>query len=225
VAIAHSLSSEPWQTAETFGAIVSNTITPATTHCVTATLGTEKTYRANKMGVMVVWMEWFLQSTALWARQDEERYRAIKPGSGTGSGEGSRAASRPGSGTVTPMDVEGGDDSEHRGDIGGSSGGGKASAPAKGSSSEATRKQSVAPLERAVEGEASAATVDRGDGADEAGDAELDDEESEPDQDLDFGLGEWDEEADEEWKAFMEGDGGSEAVTEDVDGRSEAGER
>jgi RNA polymerase II subunit A-like phosphatase len=66
-----------WQAAETFGAIPSHSLTAKVTHCVTATLGTEKTYRASKLGVPVVWQGWFWESINLWKRQDEKIWLAI----------------------------------------------------------------------------------------------------------------------------------------------------
>lgn len=73
-----------WQTAESFGALITPSLTPRTTHLVTALLNTEKTWRAGKMeGVKVVWAEWFWDSVALWERQDEEKYIAGKK-EGTG---------------------------------------------------------------------------------------------------------------------------------------------
>lgn len=68
-----------WQTAETFGAIPSMSLTPNITHCVAATLGTEKTYRASKLGVPVVWQGWFWESVNLWERQDESLWLAMDP--------------------------------------------------------------------------------------------------------------------------------------------------
>lgn len=73
-----------WQTAETFGAIPSTSLTSKITHCIAATLGTEKTYRANKLGVPVVWQGWFWESVNLWERQDEEAWLAMKQAEGAG---------------------------------------------------------------------------------------------------------------------------------------------
>ena len=52
-------------------------ITPSTTHCVIATVGTEKAYRAFKLGAKVVWAEWFRKSVALWEKQDETEFLAM----------------------------------------------------------------------------------------------------------------------------------------------------
>ncbi|ODN82478.1 RNA polymerase II subunit A domain phosphatase [Cryptococcus wingfieldii CBS 7118] len=71
-----------WQTAESFGALITPSLTPRTTHLVTAVFNTEKTWRASKMPhVSTVWGEWFWDSVALWKRQDEGKYLAKKEGS------------------------------------------------------------------------------------------------------------------------------------------------
>ena len=43
-------SSIYWSTAEAFGAKCYQDIHPTITHCITANIGTEKTYRAKKIG-------------------------------------------------------------------------------------------------------------------------------------------------------------------------------
>jgi hypothetical protein len=53
-------------------------LTSKITHCIAATLGTEKTYRANKLGVPVVWQGWFWESVNLWERQDEAAWLAME---------------------------------------------------------------------------------------------------------------------------------------------------
>lgn len=239
-----STRSEPWLTAETFGALVSTNITPSTTHCVTATPGTEKTYRAQKAGAKVVWMEWFSRSVALWTKMEEGPFLIIKSGAssaaGTGSGVGSRAGSKPGSGTVTPMVVEreGGlaavsaSASASRGADGRSSSGAMAPpsasegvAPEEGEGKEAKIRQ-ILPGGGVEPGAAAGSGVEdiqNGTaGPDEAG-AEGDEVELEEEEDPGFDLGGWGDDADEEWKAFMEG--GSEAGTEDLELRSDAGSR
>ncbi|ORX40742.1 hypothetical protein BD324DRAFT_611918 [Kockovaella imperatae] len=60
--------------AEMFGARTMLDVGPGMTHCVTATVGTEKTYRASRMDAAVVWVEWFHKSIALWKRQDERAF-------------------------------------------------------------------------------------------------------------------------------------------------------
>ncbi|KAK8853067.1 hypothetical protein IAR55_003768 [Kwoniella newhampshirensis] len=71
------VTSEIWQAAETFGALCSTTVNDKITHCVTATLNTEKTYRAGNIpGVKVVWTNWLWDSVALWRRQPEVKYLA-----------------------------------------------------------------------------------------------------------------------------------------------------
>ena len=63
------------------------------THCVTATLGTEKTHRANMVkGARVVWVGWFWKSVALWQKQEEEEWLAVQshdPGPGSTNADGS----------------------------------------------------------------------------------------------------------------------------------------
>ncbi|WRT70407.1 uncharacterized protein IL334_007405 [Kwoniella shivajii] len=72
-------NTEIWQMAETFGALCSLSLHPRITHCVTAILNTEKTYRASKLpDVKIVWANWFWDSVALWHRQREDRYLAKK---------------------------------------------------------------------------------------------------------------------------------------------------
>lgn len=45
---------------------------------MTATLGTEKTYKADKQGVLIVWQGWFWKSVALWQKEDERQWIASK---------------------------------------------------------------------------------------------------------------------------------------------------
>jgi RNA polymerase II subunit A-like phosphatase len=52
-------------------------LTNKVTHCIAATLGTEKTYRASKLGVPVLWQGWFWESVNLWERQNEKPWLAI----------------------------------------------------------------------------------------------------------------------------------------------------
>jgi RNA polymerase II subunit A-like phosphatase len=80
-------SSDIWLTAEAFGVHCLPEVTKDVTHCVTATLGTEKTYRAGKIrGAKVVWVGWFWKSVALWSRQDEEDFLAGQSGLASTSG-------------------------------------------------------------------------------------------------------------------------------------------
>ena len=85
-----------WTTAESFGARCHTAINPAITHCITANLGTEKTYRANKMGAKVVWERWFWESVARWTRAPEKEYLAL------GSSSKSTAVTPAASGPATP---------------------------------------------------------------------------------------------------------------------------
>lgn len=80
-------------------------LTPNITHCVAATLGTEKTYRASKLGVPVVWQGWFWESINLWERQDEAPWLAIEQHqkeSGTSSGQPTPGPSAP----ATPKEAD-----------------------------------------------------------------------------------------------------------------------
>ena len=85
-------------------------ITPNMTHCVTATLGTEKVHRASKMNVFVVWVDWFYKSVALWERQDERDYLAHPREQSAEAGP-----SRNGSGPGTPKIVVEGEPVEGNG--------------------------------------------------------------------------------------------------------------
>jgi len=74
---------------------------------VTATLGTEKTYRSSKVKrAKVVWVDWFWKSVALWDKQDEGEFLTIQ------------SDSRNASGTATPAIVvdEGTEDKEREGE-------------------------------------------------------------------------------------------------------------
>nr|XP_019044358.1 hypothetical protein I302_07642 [Kwoniella bestiolae CBS 10118]OCF23288.1 hypothetical protein I302_07642 [Kwoniella bestiolae CBS 10118] len=95
-------TTEIWQTAETFGALCSLSVHPRITHCVTATLNTEKTYRSSKIpDVKIVWANWFWDSIALWHRQDENKYLAEK-----------KPEQRSGSRPVTPLPILNGNNGE-----------------------------------------------------------------------------------------------------------------
>jgi len=96
-----------WQTAETFGAIPSHSLTSKVTHCVAANLGTEKTYRASKLGVPVVWQGWFWESVNLWKKQDERIWLAI-PDKSNGNTPGASTPTTPALPTI-PL-VNAGDD-------------------------------------------------------------------------------------------------------------------
>jgi hypothetical protein len=183
----------------------------------------------------VVWMEWFLRSVALWTKMEEGPFLVIKSGAssaaGTGSGVGSRAGSKPGSGTATPMVVDGEVGLASTGAAGRSTSGVVAplsattdgAAPKGGEGKETKTGQILGG--NAEPGAAAGSGVediqDSRAGPEEAGD-EGDEGEVE-EEDPGFDLGGWGDDADEEWKAFMEG--GSEAGTEDVELRSDAGSR
>lgn len=83
-----------WQTAEAFGAIPSVSLTNKITHCIAANIGTEKTYRASKLGVPVVWQGWFWESVNLWERQQEKPWLAI-PDQATGPTPGPSTPTTP----------------------------------------------------------------------------------------------------------------------------------
>lgn len=85
-------------------------LTPQTTHLITATLGTEKTYRAQKLpNCKVVWAGWFWKSVALWKRQPEAAYLAYPP-SKPATPIDTPAASRPDSPKAVPNGVAKQDD-------------------------------------------------------------------------------------------------------------------
>lgn len=71
---------EIWQQAEAFGAICVHDLSPRLTHLVTASLGTEKMYRASKMpNVKTVWLAWLQSCIALWQHEPEAPFRAAHP--------------------------------------------------------------------------------------------------------------------------------------------------
>ena len=89
-----NFSSAIWQAAEAFGAIPSMSLTNKVTHCIAASLGTEKTYRASKLGVPVLWQGWFWESINLWEKQDEKVWLAI-PEQATGPTPGPSTPTTP----------------------------------------------------------------------------------------------------------------------------------
>jgi RNA polymerase II subunit A-like phosphatase len=103
-----------WQTAEAFGAIPSMSLTNKITHCIAATLGTEKTYRASKLGVPVLWQGWFWESVNLWQKQDEKPWLAI-PDQATGPTPGPSTPTTPALPPL-PLQAEIGDEKEERGE-------------------------------------------------------------------------------------------------------------
>lgn len=75
---------EIWQLAEAFGAICVHDLSDRLTHLVTASLGTEKMYRASKIpGVKVVWLAWLQSSIALWKHEPEGPFIAHHPSAPT----------------------------------------------------------------------------------------------------------------------------------------------
>ncbi|KAK4683530.1 hypothetical protein P7C73_g6718, partial [Tremellales sp. Uapishka_1] len=54
-------------------------VTPQLTHCVTATVGTEKVHKAARIpGAKTVWVQWLQTSIAFWEKQPEEPYLVQK---------------------------------------------------------------------------------------------------------------------------------------------------
>jgi hypothetical protein len=95
--------SEVWSTADSFGATVTNDVRDTTiTHCITATEGTEKVYRARRNGAKVVWLDWFHRCVALWERVDEKEWMVLAPKRDGPFEDNKGEASRPGSGSGTP---------------------------------------------------------------------------------------------------------------------------
>ena len=95
--------SEVWSTADSFGATVTNDARDLTiTHCITATEGTEKVYRARRNGAKVVWMDWYTRCVALWERVDERDWLVLPPKQNRSGEESKGEASRPASGAATP---------------------------------------------------------------------------------------------------------------------------
>lgn len=70
-------SSDIWRTTEEFGAVCVHELNDKVTHLVTASLGTEKMYRAEKMpSTKTVWLAWLQSSIALWNHEPEEPFLA-----------------------------------------------------------------------------------------------------------------------------------------------------
>ncbi|KZT74927.1 hypothetical protein DAEQUDRAFT_720113 [Daedalea quercina L-15889] len=68
-------ATEIWKTAHAFGAKCYTELSNRITHVVAAKRGTQKVDAARRMGtVKVVWLAWFTDSIAEWARRDENPY-------------------------------------------------------------------------------------------------------------------------------------------------------
>ncbi|KAH9937385.1 uncharacterized protein B0H18DRAFT_970322 [Fomitopsis serialis] len=68
-------ATEIWKTAHAFGAKCYTELSGRITHVVAAKRGTQKVDAARRMGTAkIVWLAWFTDSIALWARQDETPY-------------------------------------------------------------------------------------------------------------------------------------------------------
>lgn len=85
-------------------------LTNKVTHCIAATLGTEKTYRASKLGVPVLWQGWFWESVNLWQKQPEKPWLAI-PDQANGPTPGSSTPTTPALPPL-PLVIEKGGDEE-----------------------------------------------------------------------------------------------------------------
>ncbi|KAF8518264.1 hypothetical protein BU17DRAFT_48885 [Hysterangium stoloniferum] len=78
-------TSEIWRTAEVFGATCHMSVTNRVTHVVAAKRGTVKVDEARRRGTIhIVRLAWFLDSLALWERQDESAYLLDADEDGTG---------------------------------------------------------------------------------------------------------------------------------------------
>jgi hypothetical protein len=77
--------SEIYEKALSHGALIQPTVQPnqGITHCVTATSGTEKTYKAFKLGIRVVWVGWFWRCLELLERVKEGEWQLNADGRGT----------------------------------------------------------------------------------------------------------------------------------------------
>ncbi|TFY82727.1 hypothetical protein EWM64_g1286 [Hericium alpestre] len=71
-------TTEIWRMAQAFGATCHTELSSRVTHVVAAKRGTVKVDAARKMpGIKVVWLAWFTDSVARWARQDEGPYLMV----------------------------------------------------------------------------------------------------------------------------------------------------
>ncbi|KAF8640572.1 hypothetical protein AX17_000234 [Amanita inopinata Kibby_2008] len=86
-------TTEIWRMAHMFGAKCSTELSNDVTHVVAAKRGTVKVDAARKRGgVRIVWLAWFMDSVALWRRQDETQYFLDEP-SAPASGAAALASS------------------------------------------------------------------------------------------------------------------------------------
>ncbi|KAK2461532.1 hypothetical protein APHAL10511_005995 [Amanita phalloides] len=87
-------TTEIWRMAHMFGAKCSTELNSEVTHVVSAKRGTVKVDAARRRGnIKIVWLQWFMDSVALWRRQDETPYFLDEPSGSTGSA--AAAASSP----------------------------------------------------------------------------------------------------------------------------------
>ncbi|KAF8665249.1 hypothetical protein AX16_000271 [Volvariella volvacea WC 439] len=89
-------STEIWRVAHMFGAKCYTELTNEITHVVAAKRGTVKVDAARKRGgIKIVWLAWFNDSIALWARQDETPYLLDEPPTITPAPSSSSSAAPP----------------------------------------------------------------------------------------------------------------------------------
>ncbi|KAF8576120.1 hypothetical protein K439DRAFT_1419191 [Ramaria rubella] len=98
--------SEIWRTAEVFGAVCHTSVSSRVTHVVAAKRGTVKVDAARRHGgIHIVWLAWFLDSLALWRRQDEASYLIdVEPATTSGTSR------QPFPGPEIELDVDEADD-------------------------------------------------------------------------------------------------------------------
>ncbi|TFY63298.1 hypothetical protein EVG20_g6374, partial [Dentipellis fragilis] len=71
-------TTEIWRMAHAFGATCHTELSSQVTHVVAAKRGTVKVDAARKLGgIKIVWLAWFTDSVARWARQDEGPYLMV----------------------------------------------------------------------------------------------------------------------------------------------------
>ncbi|KAF8628253.1 hypothetical protein AX15_004028 [Amanita polypyramis BW_CC] len=79
-------TTEIWRMALMFGARCSTELNNEVTHVVSAKRGTVKVDAARRRGgIKIVWLAWFMDSVALWRRQDEIPYFLDEPSASTAS--------------------------------------------------------------------------------------------------------------------------------------------
>ncbi|KAI9495880.1 HAD-like domain-containing protein, partial [Zychaea mexicana] len=102
-----------WRLAESFGAVCLPDLTGNVTHVIAAKAGTDKVNRARRANkIFIVTVDWLLDSTARWDKQDEKRYilPSLNPSASVGSDAGEVEVENPES---TPFDDGAFDPDEH----------------------------------------------------------------------------------------------------------------